>query len=96
MAGSLRRTSFAADEYAAWFPKDRAFSRRQPRDRTARSGPANPSRAHLIHLGKEAFAACLLAFAGVFETEKAHLAHGRLGSGVQAYFITLGICSEIP
>ncbi|SOQ15014.1 hypothetical protein CFBP1573P_05299 [Pseudomonas syringae pv. persicae] len=42
----------------------------------------------LIHLGEEAFAACLLALAGIFEIGKAHLAHGRLGSGGQAYFIT--------
>ena len=42
----------------------------------------------LIHLGEEAFAACLLALAGVFEIGKAHLAHGRLGSGGQAYFST--------
>ncbi|WP_176561557.1 hypothetical protein, partial [Pseudomonas syringae] len=35
-----------------------------------------------------AFAACLLALAGIFEIGKAHLAHGRLGSGGQAYFIT--------
>ncbi|WP_219812100.1 hypothetical protein, partial [Pseudomonas syringae] len=34
------------------------------------------------------FAACLLALAGIFEIGKAHLAHGRLGSGGQAYFIT--------
>ncbi|WP_415639798.1 hypothetical protein, partial [Pseudomonas floridensis] len=40
------------------------------------------------HLGEEAFAACLLAFTGVFEIGKAHLAHGRLGSGGQVYFIT--------
>lgn len=43
---------------------------------------------HLIHLGEEAFAACLLALAGVFEIGKAHLAHRRLGSGGQAYFST--------
>lgn len=42
----------------------------------------------LIHLGEEAFAACLLALAGVFEIGKAHLAHRRLGSGGQAYFST--------
>ncbi|WP_218015279.1 hypothetical protein, partial [Pseudomonas syringae] len=30
----------------------------------------------------------LLALAGIFEIGKAHLAHGRLGSGGQAYFIT--------
>jgi hypothetical protein len=40
----------------------------------------------LIHLGEEALAACLLAFTGVFEIGKAHLTHGRLGSGGQAYF----------
>ncbi|WP_236326689.1 hypothetical protein, partial [Pseudomonas poae] len=34
------------------------------------------------------FAACLLTFSGVFEIGKAHLAHGRLGSGGQAHFIT--------
>ncbi|MBS5838722.1 MAG: hypothetical protein KID05_06055, partial [Pseudomonas sp.] len=34
--------------------------------------------------------ACLLALAGIFEIGKAHLAHGRLGSGGQAYFITCG------
>jgi hypothetical protein len=44
----------------------------------------------LIHLAEEAFAACLLAFTGVFEIGKAHLTHGRLGSGGQAYFITFG------
>lgn len=44
----------------------------------------------LIHLGEEAFAACLLALAGIFEIGKAHLAHGRLGSGGQAYFNTFG------
>ncbi|WP_236326914.1 hypothetical protein, partial [Pseudomonas poae] len=33
-------------------------------------------------------AACLLTFSGVFEIGKAHLAHGRLGSGGQAHFIT--------
>ncbi|WP_278449554.1 hypothetical protein, partial [Pseudomonas lundensis] len=37
---------------------------------------------------EEAFAACLLALAGVFEIGKAHLAHRRLGSGGQAYFST--------
>ncbi|WP_236502575.1 hypothetical protein, partial [Pseudomonas tremae] len=34
------------------------------------------------------FAACLLALTGIFEIGKAHLAHGRLGSGGQAYFST--------
>lgn len=43
----------------------------------------------LIHLGEEAFAACLLTFSGVFEIGKAHLAHGQLGSGCQAYFSTV-------
>lgn len=31
---------------------------------------------------------CLLALAGVFEVGKAHLAHGRLGTGSQSYFST--------
>lgn len=42
----------------------------------------------LIHLGEEAFAACLLALAGIFEIGKAHLAHGGLGSGGQPHFST--------
>ena len=51
--------------------------------------PQQASPGHdLIHLGEEALAACLLAFAGVFEVGKAHLAHGWLGSGGQAYFST--------
>ncbi|WP_206197462.1 hypothetical protein, partial [Pseudomonas viridiflava] len=44
----------------------------------------------LIHLGEKTFAACLLTLAGIFEIGKAHLAHGRLGSGGQTYFITFG------
>ncbi|WP_235668511.1 hypothetical protein [Pseudomonas coronafaciens] len=32
----------------------------------------------------------MLALTGIFEIGKAHLAHGRLGSGGQAYFITFG------
>jgi hypothetical protein len=45
---------------------------------------------NLIHLGEEAFAAGLLALAGIFEIGKAHLAHGQFRSGGQAYFITSG------
>jgi hypothetical protein len=37
---------------------------------------------HLIHFGEEALSAGLLALAGVLKVGKAHLAHGRLGSGV--------------
>lgn len=33
----------------------------------------------LFHFGEEAFAACLLAPAGIFETRNAHLAHGGHG-----------------
>lgn len=40
----------------------------------------------LIHPGEEPFAACLLALASVFVAEKAHLAHGRLGSGGEVVF----------
>lgn len=50
----------------------------------------------LIHLGKEAFAAGLLALAGVLEVGKAHLAHGRLGSGGQAIFAYLGLVRRFP
>lgn len=51
--------------------------------------PQQPSPGHdLIHLGEEAFAAYLLVLAGIFEVGKAHLAHGWLGSGGQAYFST--------
>lgn len=35
-----------------------------------------------MHLG--------IALAGIFEVRKAHLAHGWLGSGGQAYFSTFG------
>ena len=37
---------------------------------------------HLSHFGEEALSAGLLALAGVLKVGKAHLAHGRLGSGV--------------
>nr|WP_078820921.1 TIGR03756 family integrating conjugative element protein [Pseudomonas synxantha] len=40
----------------------------------------------MIHLGEEAFTACLLTFSGVFEIGKAHLAHEALGSGGETVF----------
>lgn len=80
------RTSSATDECAAGFQRigfSTATSLGVERlDQTQHASPGHD----LIHLGKEAFAACLLAFVGVFEIGKAHLAHGRLGSGDQAYF----------
>ena len=44
----------------------------------------------LMHFAEEAFPACLLAHAGVFKIRKGHLAHGRIETGSQAYFTTLG------
>jgi len=51
---------------------------------------------NLIHLGEEAFAACLLALAGIFEIGKAHLAHGRLGSGGRAILAYPVLVRRIP
>ena len=59
--------------------------------------PQQPCPGHdLIHLGKEALAAGLLALAGVLEVRKAHLVHGRLGSGGQAIFACPGLIRRIP
>jgi hypothetical protein len=38
----------------------------------------------------------LLALAGVLEVGKAHLAHGRLGSGGQAIFAYPGLVRRFP
>ena len=50
----------------------------------------------LIHLGQEALASGLLALSGVLEVGKAHLAHGRLGSGGQAIFAHPRLVRRIP
>ncbi len=51
---------------------------------------------NLIHFGKETLAAGLLAFASVLNVGKAHLAHGRLGSGGQAIFAYLRLVRRFP
>jgi len=81
------RISFAANVCAAWFPEDKVFVNAglgvERLDQALQTCPGHD----LIHLGEEAFETCLLALAGIFEIGKAHLAHGRLGSGGLAHFI---------
>jgi hypothetical protein len=50
----------------------------------------------LIHLGEEAFAACLLALAGIFEIGKTIWLMGGSDQVVRRVSSHLGTCSEIP
>lgn len=51
---------------------------------------------HGSYLCEEVLAAWLITFAGVFEVGKAHLAHGRLGSGGRSIFAYPGLVRRFP